>query len=324
MPFLVTVETFTLLFITRWAKSWTWRLRLQICNFSGRAKANIFLWVKTNSSASTAACDKIVTFCSLRYTTTRSDKHPLNSSITINSLKESKSLALLAVHHLSNNTHFSLANSTNVCVGLFLCFVTQKASQKTSKMTAKTGSKKDLHSFLSASFYLPVETLLAADRSASCHLMMSDSFMSQSADKGGSLRDWQGMEREQAGEREREKQALPTRTYMDVTKGKEIKCVKVQFSLTHLSSVTFKWQGSLECVMGAYNEKWREAEDTHCLEESWRGSQQDRNSVYILVFKDESGKVHKRVTSIFTISKLPVCLESACSFTLIYCAFCRR
>ncbi len=70
-------------------------------------------------------------------------------------------------------------------------------------MTAKTESKRDLHSLLSASFYLPEETLLAADRSASCHLMMSDSFMSQSAVKGGGLRDRQGTEKEQAGEREK-------------------------------------------------------------------------------------------------------------------------
>ncbi len=72
-------------------------------------------------------------------------------------------------------------------------------------MTAKTERKRDLHSLLSASFYLPEETLLAADRSASCHLMMSDSFMSQSAVKGGGLRDRQGTEREQAGEREKKK-----------------------------------------------------------------------------------------------------------------------
>ncbi len=70
-------------------------------------------------------------------------------------------------------------------------------------MTAKTESKRDPHSLLSASFYLPEETLLAVDRSASCHLMMSDSFMSQSAVQGGGLRDRQGTEREQAGEREK-------------------------------------------------------------------------------------------------------------------------
>ncbi len=75
-------------------------------------------------------------------------------------------------------------------------------------MTAKTGSKKGLL----ASFYLPAETLLAADRSASCCLMMTDSFMSQSAVKGGGLRDRQGTERE------REKNTgTPTRTFMDVT-----------------------------------------------------------------------------------------------------------
>lgn len=44
--------------------------------------------------------------------------------------------------------------------------------------------------------------------------------------------------------------------------GQVIKCVKAQFSVTHLSSVTFKRQGRLECD-GAYNKKWREAEDTH-------------------------------------------------------------
>ncbi len=76
-------------------------------------------------------------------------------------------------------------------------------------MTANTESKRDLHSLLSASFYLPEETLLAVDRSASCHLMMSDSFMSQSAVKGGGLRDRQGTEGEQAGEREKKTQALP-------------------------------------------------------------------------------------------------------------------
>lgn len=37
--------------------------------------------------------------------------------------------------------------------------------------------------------------------------------------------------------------------------------------------------------------------------EALRGSQRDSNSVYILVFKDESGKVQKRVNSIFNISK---------------------
>ncbi len=84
-------------------------------------------------------------------------------------------------------------------------------------MTAKTESKRDLHSLLSASFYLPEETLLAADRSASCHLMMSDSFMSQSAVKGGGLRDQQGTAREQAGEREKKNTGTPTRTFMDVT-----------------------------------------------------------------------------------------------------------
>ncbi len=79
-----------------------------------------------------------------------------------------------------------------------------------SKVTAKyREQKRDLHSLLSASFYLPEETLLAADRSASCHLMMSDSFQSQSAVKGGGLRDWQG-QRESKQEREK-KQALPHR-----------------------------------------------------------------------------------------------------------------
>ncbi len=78
-------------------------------------------------------------------------------------------------------------------------------------MTAKTGSKKDLHSFLFSVLLSASGDLLAADRSASCHLMMSDSFMSQSAVKGGSLRDRQGMEREQAGEKEREKKT-PTGT----------------------------------------------------------------------------------------------------------------
>lgn len=89
-------------------------------------------------------------------------------------------------------------------------------------MTANTESKRDLHSLLSASFYLPEETLLAADRSASCHLMMSDSFMSQSAVKGGGLRDRQGTEREQAGEREKKNTGTPTRTCMDVTVATEL------------------------------------------------------------------------------------------------------
>jgi hypothetical protein len=75
-------------------------------------------------------------------------------------------------------------------------------------MTAKQGAKEvSLHSF-QRPFYLPAETLLAADRSASRRLMMTDSFVSQSAVNGGGLRDRQGMEKEQAGEREKT-HALP-------------------------------------------------------------------------------------------------------------------
>ncbi len=95
--------------------------------------------------------------------------------------------------------------------------ITNKASQKWVKWQQNTESKREreLHSLLSASFYLPEETLLATDRSASCHLMLSDSFKSQSTVKGGGLRDWQG---ESKQERERKKTGTPTRTFTDVTR----------------------------------------------------------------------------------------------------------
>lgn len=72
----------------------------------------VALCVNTYSSATTATSDKVLTFCSLRYTTMRSGKHFLKSSIRINSLNELKSLTLQVVPHLSKRTPFSLANST--------------------------------------------------------------------------------------------------------------------------------------------------------------------------------------------------------------------
>lgn len=115
--------------------------------------------------------------------------------------------------------------------------------------------------------------------------------------------------------------------------GQVIKCLKAQFSVTHLSSVTFKWQCRLECAMGAYNKKWREAEDTYCPEErvrakALRRSQQDRNPVYILVFKDESGSGVECRRGLILFLTYPnwnwdsqLVSESACSSTHIIICF---
>ncbi len=73
-------------------------------------------------------------------------------------------------------------------------------------MTAKSSEqKRGLYSLLSASLYLPAETLLAADRSASCCLMMSDSFPSQSAVKGSGLKDRQRRASRRERKRKKEK-----------------------------------------------------------------------------------------------------------------------